>query len=158
MADHRDTSHVSKSRICPFLLVEFSQEALKYPQNILCLFCCHLSFRILCSYSASFIVSFLQNKWLRSLNQAVDQVLGGGGQGSSPGMTAMSRKASYTFSGEGRFKDAQYTGGWLAGRVHGRLASISSPSLQLQCVLNNVGSVFIVFLQPTINSWILECP
>ncbi|XP_018537544.1 alsin isoform X2 [Lates calcarifer] len=61
-----------------------------------------------------------KNKWLRSLNQAVDQVLGGGGQGSSPGMTAMSRTASYTFTGEGRFKDAQYTGGWLAGRVHGR--------------------------------------
>ncbi|GLD59059.1 alsin-like isoform X3 [Lates japonicus] len=61
-----------------------------------------------------------KNKWLRSLNQAVDQVLGGGGQGSSPGMTAMSRTASYTFTGEGRFKDAQYMGGWLAGRVHGR--------------------------------------
>ncbi|XP_040003965.1 alsin-like isoform X1 [Xiphias gladius] len=61
-----------------------------------------------------------KNKWLRSLNQAVDQVLGGGGKGSSPGMTAMSRTASYTFTGEGRFKDAQYTGGWLAGRVHGR--------------------------------------
>ncbi|XP_040913014.1 alsin-like isoform X2 [Toxotes jaculatrix] len=61
-----------------------------------------------------------KNKWLRSLNQAVDQVLGGGGQGSSPGVTGMSRTASYTFTGEGRFKDAQYTGGWLAGQVHGR--------------------------------------
>ncbi|KAI3356099.1 hypothetical protein L3Q82_017364, partial [Scortum barcoo] len=61
-----------------------------------------------------------KNKWLRSLNQAVDQVLGGGGQGSSPGTTAMSRTASYVFTGEGRFKDAQYTGSWLAGRVHGR--------------------------------------
>ncbi|XP_070770301.1 alsin-like [Enoplosus armatus] len=61
-----------------------------------------------------------KNKWLRSLNHAVDQVLGGGGQGSSPGVTAMSRTASYMFTGEGRFKDAQYTGGWLAGRVHGR--------------------------------------
>ncbi|XP_063743764.1 alsin-like isoform X3 [Eleginops maclovinus] len=61
-----------------------------------------------------------KNKWLRSLNQAVDQVLGGAGQGSSPGLTAMSRTASYTFNGEGRFKDAQYTGAWLAGRVHGR--------------------------------------
>uniref|UniRef100_UPI0037E9340C alsin-like isoform X2 n=1 Tax=Semicossyphus pulcher TaxID=241346 RepID=UPI0037E9340C len=61
-----------------------------------------------------------KNKWLRSLNQAVDQVLGGGGQGSSPGSTAMSRTASYMFTGEGRFKDAQYTGGWLAGHVHGR--------------------------------------
>ncbi|KAF7655197.1 hypothetical protein LDENG_00059690 [Lucifuga dentata] len=60
-----------------------------------------------------------KNKWLRSLNQAIDQVLGGGGQG-SPGVTMMSRTASYTFTGEGQFKDAQYTGGWLTGRVHGR--------------------------------------
>ncbi|XP_072301246.1 alsin-like isoform X3 [Eucyclogobius newberryi] len=61
-----------------------------------------------------------KNKWLRALNQAVDQVLGGGGQGSSPGVTAMTRTASYTFSGEGRFKDARYRGQWQAGRVHGR--------------------------------------
>uniref|UniRef100_A0A7N8X3X3 Alsin-like n=1 Tax=Mastacembelus armatus TaxID=205130 RepID=A0A7N8X3X3_9TELE len=61
-----------------------------------------------------------KNKWLQSLNQAVDQVLGGGVQSSSPVLTAMSRTASYTFTGEGRFKDAQYTGGWLAGRIHGR--------------------------------------
>ncbi|XP_067459329.1 alsin-like isoform X2 [Thunnus thynnus] len=61
-----------------------------------------------------------KNKWLRSINQEIDQVLGGGGQGSSPGLTAMSRTASYKFTGEGRFKDARYTGGWLAGRVHGR--------------------------------------
>lgn len=63
---------------------------------------------------------FVQNKWLRALNQAVDQVLGGGAQGSSPGMMGVSRTASYTFSGEGRFKEARYIGGWLAGRVHGR--------------------------------------
>ncbi|XP_027146712.1 alsin isoform X2 [Larimichthys crocea] len=61
-----------------------------------------------------------KNKWLRSVNQAVDQVLGGGGQGSSPGVAGMSRTASYSFTGEGRFKEAQYTGSWLAGRVHGR--------------------------------------
>ncbi|XP_029980633.1 alsin-like isoform X2 [Sphaeramia orbicularis] len=61
-----------------------------------------------------------KNKWLRSLNQAVDQILGGGGQGSSPGVTAMTRTASYKFTGEGRFKDAQYTGSWLAGRINGR--------------------------------------
>ncbi|XP_061548671.1 alsin-like isoform X4 [Phycodurus eques] len=61
-----------------------------------------------------------KNKWLHFLNQEVDRVLSGGGQGSSPGITAMSRTASYTFTGEGRFKDAQYTGSWLAGRVHGR--------------------------------------
>ncbi|XP_068185150.1 alsin-like isoform X2 [Antennarius striatus] len=61
-----------------------------------------------------------KNKWLRFLNQAVDQELGGGGQRSSPGLTAVSRTASYVFTAEGRFKDAQYTGGWFAGRVHGR--------------------------------------
>ncbi|XP_072253374.1 alsin-like isoform X2 [Leuresthes tenuis] len=63
-----------------------------------------------------------KNKWLLSLNQAVDQVLGGGGGGQwlSPGVTAMSRTASYTFAADERFKDAQYTGGWLAARVHGR--------------------------------------
>ncbi|KAG7502317.1 alsin-like isoform X2 [Solea senegalensis] len=61
-----------------------------------------------------------KNKWLRSLNQAVDQVLGGGAQGSSPGVMGMSRTASYTFTGEGRFKDAHYTGVWLSGRIHGR--------------------------------------
>ncbi|XP_037136637.1 alsin-like isoform X2 [Syngnathus acus] len=61
-----------------------------------------------------------KNKWLHFLNQEVDRVLSGGGQGSSPGITAMSRTASYTFTGEGRFKDAQYSGSWLAGRVHGR--------------------------------------
>ncbi|XP_077584361.1 alsin-like [Stigmatopora nigra] len=60
-----------------------------------------------------------KNKWLHFLNQEVDRVLSGGGQGSSPGITAMSRTASYTFTAEGRFKDAQYTGSWLAGRVHG---------------------------------------
>ncbi|CAL1582800.1 unnamed protein product [Knipowitschia caucasica] len=59
-----------------------------------------------------------KNKWLRALNSAVDLVLGGGGQGS--GVTAMSRTASYTFTAEGRFKDAYYTGHWQNGRVHGR--------------------------------------
>ncbi|CAJ1079928.1 alsin-like isoform X2 [Xyrichtys novacula] len=61
-----------------------------------------------------------KNKWLQYLNQALDQALGGGGQGSSPGFTAMSRTASYKFTGEGRFKDAHYSGGWLVGQVHGR--------------------------------------
>ncbi|KAM4731264.1 alsin-like isoform 2-T2 [Anableps anableps] len=62
-----------------------------------------------------------KNKWLRSLNQAVDQALGGAVQGSSPGVTAaVCRTASYKFTADERFKDAQYTGGWLAGRVHGR--------------------------------------
>ncbi|KAM7380722.1 hypothetical protein PAMP_003997 [Pampus punctatissimus] len=69
-----------------------------------------------------------KNKWLRSLNQEVDQALGGGGQGSSPGLTAMSRTASYKFTGEGRFKDAQYTGGWLAGQVHGSYGECIMPN------------------------------
>ncbi|MEQ2227437.1 hypothetical protein ILYODFUR_037714, partial [Ilyodon furcidens] len=61
-----------------------------------------------------------KNKWVRSLNKAVDQVLGGAAQGSSPGVTAaMCRKASYKFRADERFRDAQYTGGWLVGRVHG---------------------------------------
>ncbi|XP_047226297.1 alsin-like isoform X4 [Girardinichthys multiradiatus] len=62
-----------------------------------------------------------KNKWVRSLNKAVDQVLGGAAQGSSPGVTAaMCRKASYKFRADDRFRDAQYTGGWLVGRIHGR--------------------------------------
>lgn len=61
-----------------------------------------------------------QNKWLRSINKALDEVLGGGGEGASPGVMGMSRTASYTFTAEGRFKDAKYSGSWLAGRVHGR--------------------------------------
>eukprot|EP00064_Thunnus_orientalis_P022355 superscaffoldBa00007454_g22549 len=69
-----------------------------------------------------------KNKWLRSINQEIDQVLGGGGQGSSPGLTAMSRTASYKFTGEGRFKDARYTGGWLAGRVHGSYGECKMPN------------------------------
>ncbi|XP_041662616.1 stress-associated endoplasmic reticulum protein 2 isoform X2 [Cheilinus undulatus] len=83
----------------------------------------HYAIKITCPEESFTLVASTpqeKNKWLRSLNQAVDQVLGGGSQGSSPGLTAMSRTAFYVFSGEGRFKDAQYTGSWLAGRVHGR--------------------------------------
>ncbi|XP_028292919.1 alsin-like isoform X2 [Gouania willdenowi] len=61
-----------------------------------------------------------KNKWLRYLNQAVDQVLGGAGQGSSPGVMGMTRTIVYTFTEDERFKDARYAGAWLAGRVHGR--------------------------------------
>lgn len=67
----------------------------------------------------------LQNQWLRSINQALDQVLGGSGEGSSPGTIGMSRTASYTFTTEGRFKDAKYNGNWMSGRVHGRSVSLS---------------------------------
>ncbi|XP_072768125.1 alsin-like isoform X2 [Nerophis lumbriciformis] len=61
-----------------------------------------------------------KNKWLHFLHQEVDGLLAGGGRGSPPGITAVSRTASYTFTGEGRLKDGQYTGSWHAGRIHGR--------------------------------------
>lgn len=70
-----------------------------------------------------------QAKWLRSINQAVDQALSGAGQdtaslGSGSGQKLeppISRTASYTFYKEGRLKEATYEGRWLAGKPHGRL-------------------------------------
>ncbi|XP_041637489.1 alsin isoform X2 [Cheilinus undulatus] len=67
-------------------------------------------------------------KWLRSINQAVDQALSGAGQdaasvGSGSGQKLeppISRTASYTFYKDGRLKDAKYEGRWLAGKPHGR--------------------------------------
>ncbi|XP_053719286.1 alsin isoform X1 [Synchiropus splendidus] len=61
-------------------------------------------------------------KWFRSINQAVDQALGGTEQD----MTSLrleppiSRTASYTFYKDGRLKDASYEGRWLNGKPHGR--------------------------------------
>lgn len=108
----------------------------------------------------------LQTKWLRSLNHAVDQVLGGACQGSSPGVTAMSRTASYTFTGEGRFKDAQYTGTWQAGRVHGRLESawvcvcvcaclshLHLCSYNVYCIMFAYGCVYEMYFQ--VFAWFL---
>ncbi|CAJ1087719.1 alsin isoform X2 [Xyrichtys novacula] len=67
-------------------------------------------------------------KWLRSINQAVDQALCGAGQdaasvGSGSGQKLeppISRTASYTFYKDGRMKDAKYEGRWLTGKPHGR--------------------------------------
>uniref|UniRef100_A0AAQ6IBX4 VPS9 domain-containing protein n=1 Tax=Anabas testudineus TaxID=64144 RepID=A0AAQ6IBX4_ANATE len=67
-----------------------------------------------------------QAKWLRSINQAVDQALSGAGQDTaslSSGQKLeppVSRTASYTFYKEGRLKEATYEGRWLAGKPHGR--------------------------------------
>lgn len=58
-----------------------------------------------------------QTKWLRSINQAVDQALSGAGQKLEP---PASRTASYTFYKEGRLKEATYEGRWLVGKPHGR--------------------------------------
>ncbi|XP_076579653.1 alsin isoform X2 [Chaetodon auriga] len=67
-------------------------------------------------------------KWLRSINQAVDQALNGVGQ--DPGTVSsgsgqkleppISRTASYTFYKDGRLKEATYEGRWLAGKPNGR--------------------------------------
>ncbi|XP_078099408.1 alsin isoform X1 [Sander vitreus] len=67
-------------------------------------------------------------KWLRSINQAVEQALSGAEQdtasiGSGSGQKLeppISRTASYTFYKDGRLKDATYEGRWLAGKPNGR--------------------------------------
>ncbi|CAN9498441.1 unnamed protein product [Ophioblennius macclurei] len=66
-------------------------------------------------------------KWLRSINQAVEQALSGAGQDGGAGLPGHkaepppdSRTASYTFYKEGRLKDATYEGRWLSGKPNGR--------------------------------------
>ncbi|XP_056156900.1 alsin [Lampris incognitus] len=67
-------------------------------------------------------------KWLRSINQAVDQSLSGVGQEAMSinmgvGQKAeppMSRTASYTFYKDSRLKEVTYEGRWLAGKPNGR--------------------------------------
>ncbi|KAM4711014.1 alsin isoform 2-T2 [Anableps anableps] len=65
-----------------------------------------------------------KTKWLRAINQAVDQALSGAGQDAgSSGLKSeppISRTASYTFYKDGRLKDATYEGRWLSGKPHGR--------------------------------------
>ncbi|XP_059183819.1 alsin isoform X2 [Centropristis striata] len=69
-----------------------------------------------------------KTKWLRSINQAVDQALSGAGQdsasiGSGSGQKLeppASRTASYTFYKDGRLKEATYEGRWLTGKPNGR--------------------------------------
>ncbi|XP_046716127.1 alsin isoform X1 [Silurus meridionalis] len=67
-------------------------------------------------------------KWLRAINQAVEQALSGAGSNSAPptseaGSRAdppISRTASYTFYKDSRLKDALYEGRWVAGKPHWR--------------------------------------
>ncbi|XP_014847120.1 PREDICTED: alsin isoform X1 [Poecilia mexicana] len=65
-----------------------------------------------------------KTKWLRAINQAVDQALSGVGQdaggSTSKSDPPISRTASYTFYKDGRLKDATYEGRWLTGKPHGR--------------------------------------
>lgn len=59
-------------------------------------------------------------KWLRALNQAVEQQVLMGDRVGVGGAPAVSRSASYTFTRDGRLKDASYSGRWLAAKPHGR--------------------------------------
>ncbi|XP_039613756.1 alsin [Polypterus senegalus] len=66
-------------------------------------------------------------KWLRAINQAVEQALIGcpdepvpGPGGLSRPEPPMSRSAKYTFYKDSRLKDATYEGRWLTGKPYGR--------------------------------------
>ncbi|XP_065149734.1 alsin isoform X3 [Paramisgurnus dabryanus] len=80
------------------------------------------SFTLLASSSAE------KAKWLRSINQAVEQALSGLGHDGIPPSTGLtqradppiSRTASYTFYKDSRLKEATYEGRWVSGKPHGR--------------------------------------
>ncbi|KAL1021859.1 hypothetical protein UPYG_G00018960 [Umbra pygmaea] len=67
-------------------------------------------------------------KWLRSINQAVDQaIIGVEKEAGQPGLGGgkrmeppISRTASYTFYKDSHLKDATYEGRWVAGKPNGR--------------------------------------
>uniref|UniRef100_A0A672PTJ6 Alsin Rho guanine nucleotide exchange factor ALS2 n=1 Tax=Sinocyclocheilus grahami TaxID=75366 RepID=A0A672PTJ6_SINGR len=68
-----------------------------------------------------------KGKWLRAINQAIEDVLAVGLNGrthvsrsSQKGEPPTSRTSTYTFSKEGRLKDATYEGRWLSGKLHGK--------------------------------------
>lgn len=68
-----------------------------------------------------------KGKWLRAINQAIEDVLAAGlnrrthvSRSSQNGDPPASRTSTYTFSKEGRLKDASYEGRWLSGKPHGK--------------------------------------
>uniref|UniRef100_A0A8C2ABS9 Alsin Rho guanine nucleotide exchange factor ALS2 a n=1 Tax=Cyprinus carpio TaxID=7962 RepID=A0A8C2ABS9_CYPCA len=68
-----------------------------------------------------------KGKWLRAINQAIEDVLALGLNGrtrvsrsSQKGEPPVSRTSTYTFSKEGRLKDATYEGRWLSGKPYGK--------------------------------------
>ncbi|XP_051872170.1 alsin isoform X3 [Pristis pectinata] len=68
-----------------------------------------------------------KTKWLRAINQAVDQALSGVSDNMALGLGGVmrveppiSRTASYTFYKDPRLKEATYEGRWLAGKPHGK--------------------------------------
>ncbi|KAI5628041.1 alsin, partial [Silurus asotus] len=78
-------------------------------------------------------------KWLKAINQAVEEVLGVG-QDSQPlnlsssqrAEPPISRTATYMFTKECRFKDATYDGRWLSGKPHGR-GTLKWPDGRVYC-------------------------
>ncbi|MGH0148208.1 UNVERIFIED_CONTAM: hypothetical protein FKN15_043123 [Acipenser sinensis] len=70
-------------------------------------------------------------KWLRAINQAVDQDLNGCPDFLMPGSgnvqrpePPISRTAKYTFYKDSRLKEATYEGRWLAGKPNGKVVHI----------------------------------
>ncbi|XP_067299640.1 alsin [Pseudorasbora parva] len=68
-----------------------------------------------------------KGKWLRAINQAIEDVLAAGlnrrtlvSRSSQNGDPPVSRTSTHTFSKEGRLKDASYEGRWLSGKPHGK--------------------------------------
>ncbi|KAL7865516.1 hypothetical protein SRHO_G00107630 [Serrasalmus rhombeus] len=68
-----------------------------------------------------------KGKWLKAINQAVDDVLGVGLDRRGLNLSSsqrveppVSRTATYTFKKESRLKDATYSGRWLSGKPHGK--------------------------------------
>ncbi|XP_078085206.1 alsin isoform X2 [Mustelus asterias] len=68
-----------------------------------------------------------KTKWLRAINQTVDQALSGAQDYLTLGLGStvraeppISRTASYTFYKEPRLKEATYEGRWLSGKPHGK--------------------------------------
>ncbi|XP_078407551.1 alsin [Cetorhinus maximus] len=68
-----------------------------------------------------------KTRWLRAINQTVDQALSGAQDYLAPGLGSnmraeppISRTASYTFYKDPRLKEATYEGRWLSGKPHGK--------------------------------------
>ncbi|XP_062853828.1 alsin [Trichomycterus rosablanca] len=63
-------------------------------------------------------------KWLRAINQAVEQALSGAGSDTVPFTSRadppISRTAFYTFYKDSRLKEAKFEGRWVSGKPHGR--------------------------------------
>ncbi|XP_072541786.1 alsin isoform X2 [Salminus brasiliensis] len=80
-----------------------------------------------------------KGKWLRAINQAVDDALGIGLDGGDMSLSGnqrveppISRTATHTFTKEGRLKDAAYSGRWVSGKPHGK-GTLKWPDGRVYC-------------------------